>query len=1051
MHPKLPPAGLPDYAELHCASNFSFLHGASHAEELVERAAQLGYAALAITDECTLAGVVRAHVAAKKHNLPLVIGSYFQLTEPDGTPALSLILLAQNREGYGNLSEMITHGRTHADKGNYRLHPDDLCAPQDNIAHLRGMPDCLAILTPRYGVTQDVLVGQAAWMHGTFPGRCWIALTQLYRARDERHREVVEAVARDIGLPVVATGDVCMHLRSRKPLQDTLTAIRLGKTISTCGFHLHSNAERHLRSRLRLSNLFPPVAMAQTLKITALCNFSLDSLRYEYPNEVVPDGYTPDSYLRQETYVGARRRYPNGIPAKVQTLIEHELQVIEELHYAPYFLTVYDIVCFARSNNILAQGRGSAANSAVCFCLGVTEVDPDRSSMLFERFVSASRGEPPDIDVDFSHERRAEIYQYVYAKYGRDRAAITGVVTTYRPRSTLRDVGKALAVDLTIVDQVAKSHSWWDGKTGLAERFVANGLDPASRAATLWASLSETLLGFPRHLSQHPCGMVITRGKLSRLVPIENAAMKDRSVVQWDKDDLDALGLLKIDLLALGALSMIRRALDLMSQQRGELFELQDIPPEDCATYDMLGHGHSVGCFQIESRSQINLLPRLKPRTFYDLVIQVALVRPGPIQGDMVHPYLRRRNGEELVSYASPAIEEALSRTLGIPIFQEQVMQVAILAAGFSPVEADQLRRAMAAWKRKGGLEKYHDKLITGMLDRGYTQEFADSIFRQIQGFSEYGFPESHAASFALLAYVTAWLKCHEPEVFLCALLNSQPMGFYSPSQLVQDARRNGVVVLPVDVTVSCWDAALESIGASKPAVRLGLNNIKGMQREAAWRIEEARAVKAISDVRDLAMRAQLGRRELEVLAGANALLSLAGHRREALWHAVVAAPEKGLLKHANVRETEPVALRPQTEAQAIVADYGAVGLTLGRHPLALLRNALTAKRFLPTEVLNTFADGQFARGCGIVTGRQRPETAKGVIFLTIEDETGNTNVIVWPALVEAQRKEVLGAKLLGVYGIWQAKGEVRHLVAKRLVDMSYLLGDLSTSSRDFA
>jgi len=1054
--PSLPPSNeqtqLPDYAELQCASNYSFLRGASHPDELVERAAKLGYRALAITDECSLAGVVRAHVSTKKSGLQLIIGTQFQLTPVDGNRRFSLILLAMNREGYGNLSELITVARTRTQKGTYLLTPEDISAPQGNLAHLGGMPDCLAILVPEYGITPADLATQINWLSQTMPDRTYLALTLLLGPRDQHHRAIVEKVGAECQVPIVATGDVCMHVRSRKPLQDTLTAIRVGLPITECGFQLAPNAEQHLRSRLRLTNLYPQQALDETVRIANRCKFSLDELRYEYPDELVPEGETAASYLRKEAYIGAHWRFPSGIPANVQHQLEHELSLIAEMAYEPYFLTVYDIVRFARSQHILCQGRGSAANSAVCYCLGITEVDPARGTLLFERFISKERNEPPDIDVDFEHQRREEVMQYIYNKYGRLRAALTGVVISYRPRSTLRDVGKALGVDLSIVDQVAKSQRWWDSKSGLAQRFVECGLDPGALVAQQWQSLTKTLMGFPRHLSQHPGGFVIARGKLSRLVPIENAAMPDRSVVQWDKDDLDALGLLKIDILALGMLSAIRRALNLISQQRGKSFELHDIPPEDPATYDMICQADTVGVFQIESRAQMSMLPRLRPRTFYDLVIEVAIIRPGPIQGDMIHPYLRRRQGLEAVTYPSMEMEKVLSRTLGVPIFQEQVMQIAMVAAGFTPGEADQLRRAMAAWKRKGGLEKFEEKLYRGLQERGYTQQFGESIVRQIRGFAEYGFPESHASSFALLTYASSWLKCHEPAAFLAALLNSLPMGFYSASQLVQDARRHHIEVREVDVLVSGWEAALEpptNQQSSHAAVRLGFNLVSGLSQEAGWRIEEARSIRPFSNVTDLADRAALSRTDLQALANANALAPLAGHRRQALWQAVVDAPDKGLLRQAPIRE-EQIALTAPHEGETIVADYHSLGLTLGRHPLALLRPILTTKRFLPADILNTFSDRQFARGCGIVTMRQRPGTAKGVIFVTLEDETGLVNVIVWPDLVEKQRKELLGASLLGVYGIWQCQNNVRHLVAKRLVDLSPLLGKLSTSSRDF-
>ncbi|MES2295836.1 MAG: error-prone DNA polymerase [Pseudomonadota bacterium] len=1055
--PAPPPGpGLPDYAELFCLSNFSFLQGASHAEELVERAVKLGYAALAITDECSLAGVVRAHAVAKRAGLPLLVGAHFHLRRRDGGAALSLLALAQNRNGYGNLCELITLARTRSEKGSYLLHPEDLCAPAPAQAQLQGLPDCLLILLPAYpGIDApgvDRLHTQAAWLAATFPARAWIGLNLLHRAYDEAHRAAVAEVAWQHGLPVTAIGHVCMHVRSRKPLLDTLCAVRLGQPVAECGYALAQNAEQHLRARLRLANLYPATALRETLRIAQLCSFSLDQLRYEYPRELVPAGHSASSYLRSETYIGAHQRFAQGIPAKVQGQLEHELALIADLQYEPYFLTVHDIVRYARANGILCQGRGSAANSAVCYCLGITEVDPARGNLLFERFISKERAEPPDIDVDFEHQRREEVIQYIYAKYGRARAALAAVVISYRPKSALRDAGRALGVDLAIVEKVAKTHHWFDSRDDLLRRLEESGLDAQAELSQQWATLAQQLLGFPRHLSQHPGGFVIAQGLLSRLVPIENAAMLERSVIQWDKDDLEELGLLKVDVLALGMLSALRRTLELVGERRASPFSMQDIPPEDGATYDMICAADTIGVFQIESRAQMSMLPRMRPRTFYDLVIEVAVVRPGPIQGGMVHPYLRRRQGLEPALYPKPEMKIALERTLGVPIFQEQVMQVVMLAAAFSAGEADQLRRAMAAWKRKGGMEKYYRRIVDGMTGRGYELDFAEALFRQIQGFGEYGFPESHAASFALLAYASAWLKCHEPAAFLCALLNSQPMGFYSPSQLVQDAQRHGIEVRPVDIAVSAWDAALEEVSAAcarQPAVRLGLSQLRGMRREVALRIEDARAIAPFADVPDLARRAQLDRHDLQVLAGANALHTLAGNRRQALWQSVGAVPERDLLRPTTLVEEQPC-LRAPAEGDEIVGDYRAQGLTLGRHPLALLRAQLLQKRFLPADVLASFEHGQLARACGIVTVRQRPGTAKGVLFLTLEDETGNINVIVWPKLVEQQRREVLGAPLLGVYGVWQREGEVRHLVAKRLVDMSALLGRLGTSSRDF-
>ena len=1042
------PSHLPSYAELQCASNFSFLRGASHPEQLVARAAELGYSAIAITDECSVAGVVRAHGEAKRQGLPLIIGSQFRVNH-DNSPSLQLIALAMNRDGYGNLCELITLARSRVDKGDYLLYTDDFAQPVAALEYLRGLPNCIVLLAPSYCIDPDVLRQQCRWMRQVFGSRARLALTLLYRGHDEQHKRTVQQIGIVQGVPVVATGDVCMHLRSRKRLQDVLSAIHLGKPVAQCGRGLFVNAEQHLRSRLRLANLYPSETLAESIAIAAQCDFSLDQLRYEYPDELVPTGYTPSSYLRQQTWIGAHRRFPQGVPANVQQQLEHELQLIGEMQYEPYFLTVYDIVAFARSRHILCQGRGSAANSAVCYCLGITEVDPARGNLLFERFISKERNEPPDIDVDFEHQRREEVIQYIYDKYGRERAALTGVVISYRPRSAIRDSGKALGIDTQIINQLAKSQRWWDRKENLRERFTECGLDPDSVIAQHWHQIALELMGFPRHLSQHPGGFVIARDKLSRLVPIEKAAMQGRSVVQWDKDDLDALGLLKIDILALGMLSALRRGLEFITQQQGEPFELADIPAEDTATYDMISRADTVGVFQIESRAQMSMLPRLKPRTFYDLVIEVAIIRPGPIQGGMIHPYLRRRQGREPITYPSEDVKAALSRTLGVPIFQEQVMQLAMLAAGFGAGEADQLRRAMAAWKRKGGLEKFHDKLINGMLERGYQPEFAEALFSQIEGFAEYGFPESHAASFALLAYASAWMKCHHPAAFLAALLNSQPMGFYSASQLVQDARRHGVEIRPVDVMVSDWEASLEPCNGQQPAVRLGLNVVHGLTQLAGWRIEEARAVKDFSDLNDLALRASLSATDLQALAAANALQSIAGHRREALWHAVAATPGKGLLKTTAIA-ADPIQLTAPSEAQQIIADYRSIGLTLGRHPLALLREHLLKRRLLPASTLADFKQGQIARACGIVTVRQRPATAKGTVFVTLEDETGTVNVIVWPALVERQRQELLQSSLLGVYGIWQTDNSVNHLIAKRLVDLTDLLGSLQTESRDF-
>jgi error-prone DNA polymerase len=1028
---------LPTYAELHCLSNFTFLRGASHPEELVERAYNLGYSSLAITDECSLAGVVRAHVEAKKQGLHLILGSEVTLS-----CGLKLVVLATNRDGYGNLSEWITLGRRRAPKGSYELHREDIAATN--------LPGCLALFIPSRRATAAQLTEQAAWVATVLPQRAWIAVELQHGIDDDLWLEKLTDLSCAHHLPLVAAGDVHMHVRSRKPLQDTVTAIRLGKPVTECGLELQPNAEQHLRQRMRLAQIYPPELVEQTLSIASRCTFSLEELRYQYPEEIAPAGESLSAYLRKLTYQGANTRYPQGIPAAVQQQIEHELALVSDLSYEPYFLTVYDIVRFARSQGILCQGRGSAANSAICYCVGITEVDPSRASVLFERFISKERNEPPDIDVDFEHDRREEVMQYIYQKYGRHRAALTAALITYRPRSALKDVGKALGMDFEQVNRLTSSHQWWDGRKISAERLREYGLDPDSPIVQKLVTLSQTLIGFPRHLSQHSGGFVIARDNLARLVPIENAAMVDRNVIQWDKDDLDAMGLLKIDVLALGMLSAIRRALDLIGQRRGEVFTMQDVPAEDPATYRMITKADTVGVFQVESRAQMSMLPRLKPKRFYDLVIEVAIVRPGPIQGGMVHPYLRRRQGLEPVVYPSEAIKQALERTLGVPIFQEQVMQIAILAAGFTPGEADSLRRAMAAWKRKGGVEKFYDRIVGGMRERGYDEEFAERIFRQIEGFGEYGFPESHAASFALLVYVSAWIKCHEPAAFLAALLNSQPMGFYAPSQLVQDARRHDIEVRSPDIAISDWDCTLEELSTGgQPAVRLGLRLVKGLSAAAAERIAEVRAIRPFKSVDDLARRAQLSTLDLQALARSNALLSLSGHRRQAAWQVAGMQPAPKLLKDAPIAEDD-IALPAASEGQEIVADYTSIGLTLNRHPLALLRERFKAMNLSTALEMKSFPDRKLARTTGLVTMRQRPETASGTLFVTLEDETGVTNVIVWPGLLEKQRKEILNASLLTVYGVWQCEGEVMHLIAKRVVDHSSMLGDLTVESRNF-
>ncbi|HEY6966858.1 MAG TPA: error-prone DNA polymerase [Burkholderiales bacterium] len=1007
------PDGLPGYAELHCLSSFSFLRGASQPEELVERAARLGYAALAITDECSLAGIVRAHVAAKDAGLPLIVGSELRIEEGP-----RLVLLAPDRRAYGALAALITAGRRRTKKGAYALSRRDLDTDLKGLLAL-----CLQ------GSEAD-----AAWVKERFPERSWLAV-ELHHGPDESEKmKRLKDISRRSGLPMVAAGDVHMHLRSRRRLQDALTAIRLGRPVAECGRALHPNGERHLRLRARLAQLYPPALLEETLRIAARCRPFLDELRYEYPEEIVPPGRTPAAQLRQLAFEGMARRFPGGSPA-VRRMVERELALIAELRYEAFFLTVHDVVRFARSQGILCQGRGSAANSAVCYCLGITEVDPVKGNVLFERFVSKERGEPPDIDVDFEHERREEVIQYIYGKYGRERAALAATVISYRPRSALRDLSKALKIECDF----SKLLAWWDGEAALPERIREADLDPESPRIRQLLELTRQLIGFPRHLSQHVGGFVISRGPLSELVPVENAAMPGRTVIQWDKNDLEAMGLMKVDVLALGMLTALRRALAFAG-----IGKLQDIPGDDPRVYDMIQKADTVGVFQIESRAQMSMLPRLKPANFYDLVIEVAIVRPGPIQGDMVHPYLRRRQGLEKVEYPTEAVRGALERTLGVPIFQEQVMQLAIVAAGFTPGEADQLRRAMATWQKKGGLGQFEAKLKDGMRERGYAPDFAERIYQQIHGFSDYGFPESHSASFAQLAYFSAWLKCHHPAAFLAALLNSQPMGFYAPAQLIQDARRHGVQVRPADASLSDWDCTLE-----ESAVRLGLRMAGGLGAAAGGRIVASRPCASVAE---LAQRARLSRRDLNSLAAAGALQSLAGHRRDAHW-AAAGVESRPPMNMAQAPEPAPDFVAPG-EAEEIAADYASLGFTLGRHPLALLRSSLKRQDIVTAEEIALLPHGSQVRTAGLVTCRQRPGTATGVVFVTLEDETGCVNVIVWRDLFERYRRELLGARLLGVEGTIESGNGVVHLIARRCTDRSAslgpLLGPLEVRSHDF-
>jgi len=1022
----------PDYAELHCLSNFSFQRGASSARELFERARQQGYQALAITDECTLSGIVRAWQAAKEVKLPLIIGSEMRI---ENGP--KLVLLVENLEGYQHLCRLITLARRRAEKGHYRLLQEDFANP---------VPGLLVLWVAEESDTQ----AHIQWLCNTFAQRVWLAV-QLHCGQDDaRLLEQRLKLAARLQIPAVACGDVHMHVRSRRALQDTMTAIRHHVPVAEAGARLYPNGERHLRSLDAIRALYPPHLLEASLSIARRCTFDLGQLRYQYPRELVPEGQDPKSWLRILTEQGMVQRWPNGVTPKTLQQIDKELELITELGYESYFLTVHDIVRFARSRSILCQGRGSAANSAVCYALGITEIDPILTNMLFERFLSRERNEPPDIDVDFEHERREEVLQYVFQRYGRTRAALTAVVSSYHGAGAVRDVAKALGLPPDQINALADCCGRWSDEAPPLERLREGGFDPDSPVLRRVLSLTQQLIGFPRHLSQHPGGFVISEHPLDTLVPVENAAMAERTIIQWDKDDLDAVGLLKVDILALGMLSAIRRCFDLLRRHRNRNLTLAEIPKDDPATYAMISRADTIGVFQIESRAQMSMLPRLRPKDFYDLVIEVAIVRPGPIQGGMVHPYLRRRNKEEETTYPSPELEVVLERTLGIPLFQEQVMQIAIVAADYSPGEADQLRRSMAAWKRHGGLEPHQERLRSGMVKNGYSEAFAAQIFEQIKGFGSYGFPESHAASFALLTYASCWLKCHEPAAFACALINSWPMGFYSPDQILQDARRHHLQIRPVDVSASDWDCSLEPIEGQQPAIRMGLRMVSGFREEDARRIETARQGGEFFDIADLGERARLDTRAQELLADAGGLRSLAGHRYQARWEVAGVQRQMGLFAGIPSPEESVVALPQPTVGEDLQADYASVGTTLGPHPLALLRDELRTRRCRSSRELLAVEHGRPVSIAGLVTGRQRPGTASGVTFVTLEDEFGNINVVVWRDLAERQRQVLVGSQLLKVDGRWEAVGEVRHLIAGRLSDLTPLLAGINVRSRDF-
>lgn len=1037
----------PAYAELHCLSDFSFLRGASNAEALFARAAQCGYSALAITDECSLAGIVRALEASRATGVPLIVGSEFALV--DGT---RFVLLVEHAGGYTRLCELITAGRRAAGKGRYRLTRADVEARFRDEA-----PGVFALWLP--GATADT--AQGAWLRAVFGERARLAV-ELHRDHDDSARlQTLLALSRQLDMPALASGDVHMALRRDRLLQDTLTAIRYTTPLSECGAHLFRNGERHLRTRRALGNIHPHALLDETVAIAQRCRFDLGrDLAYRYPVELVPDGETPASHLRALTEAGMRVRWPDGTPAAIVAKIDEELALIEGLGYEAFFLTVADIVRFAKSKNILCQGRGSSANSAVCFALGITAVDPVETRLLMARFLSRERNEPPDIDVDFEHERREEVLQYVYAKYGRERAALAATVIAYRGKSAVRDVAKAFGLPPDQIALLANCYGWGNGDTPMEQRIAEAGFDLDNPLIAKVLLVTELLRDHPRHLSQHVGGFVICDAPLSTVVPVENAAMPDRTIIQWDKDDLETMRMLKVDCLALGMLTCIRKTLDLVRGHRGRDHEIATIPREDADTYAMIQIADTVGVFQIESRAQMAMLPRLKPATFYDLVVEVAIVRPGPIQGDMVHPYLRRRQGKETPTYPSAGVEDILGPTLGVPLFQEQVMEL-VIHAGYSADEADQLRRSMAAWRQGGDMEPHRVRIRTLMEGKGYASSFIDQIFEQIKGFGSYGFPQSHAASFAKLVYASCWLKRHEPAAFACGLLNAQPMGFYSPSQIVQDARRGSaerapVEVLPVDVLHSDHDCTLhggrrwrsDADPGAQPVIRLGLRLVAGLPEETARRIVAARAQRPFTDLADLCQRAGLDAKARHVLAEADALRGLAGHRNAARW-AVAGIEQRRPLLPGSPDEDRVVLPAPAT-GEDIMSDYRSLGLSLGPHPMSLLRAQMTQRRIVGLRELQHRPHGSGVHVAGLVTQRQRPATAKGTIFVTLEDETGMINVIVWARLAVRRRRALLESRLLAVRGRWERVDGVAHLIAGDLQDLSPLLGGMPLASRDF-
>ncbi|CAO3372976.1 error-prone DNA polymerase [Azospirillum argentinense] len=1033
------------YAELQVSTSFTFLEGASHPDELALTAAGLGHAAVAVTDRNSLAGVVQAHAAARKRGLRLIVGCRLDLTDAD-----SLLAYPTDRAAYARLSRLLTLGKRRAPKGACFIGRADV------LEHAEGM---LFLLVPPDDRDPAFIHALRGWRND-LGDRLHLAASHRYRGDDQRRLSWLAGLAEAERVPLVATNDVLYHSPARRPLADVMTCIRSGTTIDEAGWRLSANAERHLKAGVEMARLFHrhPDAVARTVEIAAACRFSLDELRYEYPDEVAEDERSPQETLTGLTWAGAARRYPNGVPETVAQTLHRELALIGHLGYAPYFLTVHDIVRHARSQDILCQGRGSAANSAVCYCLGITSVDPATTTLLFERFISSARNEPPDIDVDFEHERREEVIQYIYRKYGRERAGLTATVIRYRARGAIREVGKAMGLSADLVARLSSSVWGWSRHGVDEERARQYGFDPDDPRLRQTLELAQELIGFPRHLSQHVGGFVITRGPLSDLCPVANAAMKDRTTIEWDKDDIDALGILKVDVLALGMLTCLHRGFDLLKQHYKRPLTLATVPQGDPATYDMLCRADSLGVFQVESRAQMSMLPRLRPKEFYDLVIQVAIVRPGPIQGDMVHPYLRRRNKEEVVTYPSPDLEAVLKRTLGVPLFQEQAMQIAIVGAGFSAEDADRLRRAMATFRKTGEVELFRDRFIEGMVGKNYDRAFAERCFQQIEGFGEYGFPESHAASFALLAYVSAWMKCHHPDVFAASLLNSQPMGFYAPAQIVRDAREHGVTVLPPDVNASDWDCTLEPLSPSpgaggeiRHALRLGLRLVRGMDEKDAHQLVLCRG-SGYRDPYDLWRRARIPVAGLERLAKADAFRSVGLDRRAALWavKALGAQPLPLFAGLADSAQDEPQALLPTMAlGEHVVMDYGSLCLSLKAHPMALLRDGFVG--VAPTERLGRVRAGTRLTVAGLALVRQRPGSAEGVVFITLEDETGIANLVIMPDVFETFRKTIIAARLIAATGRVERSGkpnleggEVIHLRVERLADLTHRLRDLT-------